>query len=388
MSTALAATLPGPAVPVAGCLLVQVAARESLDVLRLADRPGSGVVFTGAGAIEALHAARRQGFSRPLLADRRRYAGTARARGTAPFAPSWLTGQRAAGVSAVLTDSGYIGDGDLDALRAVLRQAADAGPDVTAVLPLHPHWLRKDRRILIEEVTGHGVPIAVVLEHRGDPLALPAAAAGMKDLLRAVPSVAMLGAGVGAVAALAFGARWAAVGVRPSLRLLQPVATEEQAAARKNRWRPAPAEIIAAPVLSFAPVAEVVRAYRASPGNRAWACGCPSCHGRTPQWLESASVFDANAHTFGVLLGEADRLRGHDSAAARQRAWRERCDEALSRYGELGLAALGWEPPRLASAWATNTAATGGTGTSTGTSTAAAGVAAGAVEHAGLRSAG
>jgi hypothetical protein len=370
---ALAATLPEPAVPVAGCLLVQVAARESLDVLRLADRPGSGVVFTGAGAIEALHAARRQGFSRPLLADRRRYAGAARARGTAPFASSWLTGQRAADVSVVLTDSGYIGDGDLAALRAVLRQTAAAGPDVTAVLPLHPHWLRKDRRALIEEVTGHGVPIAIVLERRGDPLAVPAAVTGMKDLLRAVPSVALLGAGVGAVAALAFGARWAAVGVRPSLRMLQPTASEEQAAAHKIKWRPAPAEIIAAAVLSFAPVADVVRAYRASPGNPAWTCGCPSCHGRTPQWLESAPEFDANAHTFGVLLGEADRLRGHESAAARQRAWRGRCDEALSRYGELGLAALGWGPPRLAAAWAASPVETRSTGP---------------VEHAGLRSAG
>ncbi len=365
MGTAVAATLPAAAVPVAGCLLVQVAARESLDVLRLADRPGSGIVFTGAGAVEALHAARRQGFARPLLADRRRYAGAARTRGTAPFASSWLAGQRAADVPAVLTDSGYIGDGDLEALRAVLRQAAGAGPDVTAVLPLHQHWLRKDRRTLIAEVIDHAVPIAVVLEHRGDPLAAPAAVKGVADLLHAVPSVALLGSGVGAVAALASGARWAAVGVRPSLRQLPPVTSEEQAAPRKTRWRPAPAEIIAAPVLSFAPVTDVVRAYQATPANPAWACGCPSCHGRTPQWLGSAPAFDANAHTFGVLLGEADRLRGYEPGPAMQRAWRERCDEALSRYSELGLAALGWDPPRLASAWASSP-----------------------VEHAGLRSAG
>jgi hypothetical protein len=367
MSTAVAATLPDAAVPVAGCLLVQVAARESLDVLRLANRPGSGIVFTGAGAVEALHAARRQGFARPLLADRRRYAGAARTRGTAPFASSWLAGQRAADVSAVLTDSGYIGDGDLEALRAVLRQAAAAGPGVTAVLPLHQHWLvqRKDRRTLIAEVIDHDVPVAVVLEHRGDPLAARVAAAGLKDLLHAVPFVALLGTGVGAIAALASGARWAAVGVRPSLRQLPPTTSEEQAAPRKTRWRPAPTEIIAAPVLSFAPVADVVRAYQATPANPAWVCRCPSCHGRTPQWLGSASAFDANAHTFGVLLGEADRLRGHEPGPPRERAWRERCDEALSRYRELGLAALGWDPPRLASAWGTSP-----------------------VEHAGLRSAG
>jgi hypothetical protein len=353
MTAALAVTSPGDVAPAAGCLLVQVAARESLDVLRLADRPGSGAVFTGAGAIEAVHAARRQGFPRPLLADRRRYAGAARSRGTAPFAASWLTGQRAADVSVVLTDSGYIGDGDLDALRAVLRQAAAAGPDVTAVLPLHQHWLwRKDRETLIAEVINHGVPVALVLEHRGDPLAVPKMVAGLIDLLHSAPSVALLGSGVGAIAALAFGARWAAAGVRPSLRQWHPVTSQEQVQARKNRWRPAPFEIIATPVLSFAAVADVVKAYRAARDNPVWACACSSCRGRTPQWLESASVFDANAHTFDVLLGEADRLRAHDPGPAREHAWRERCGSALRRYDELGLAALGWDPPRPASAWA------------------------------------
>jgi hypothetical protein len=200
--------------------MVQVAARESLDVLRLADRPGGGLVFTGAGAIEAVHAARRQGFGRPMLTDRRRYAGVSRVRGTARLARSWLTGQRDANVTAVLTDSGYIGDGDTEALRAVLRQAADAGPDVTAVLPLHPHWLRKDSETLAAEVIAHDVPVALVLERHGDPLATHGAVAGVIDLLRTVPSAALLGAGLGALAALAFGAQWAAVGVAP-----QPAAT-------------------------------------------------------------------------------------------------------------------------------------------------------------------
>ncbi|HKB30116.1 MAG TPA: hypothetical protein VKD26_04695, partial [Streptosporangiaceae bacterium] len=176
-----------------GCLTVQVAAREPLEALRLGDRPGGGIVFTGAGAIEAVHAAHRQGFSRPMLTDRRRYAGAARARGTAALARSWLAGQRAANVAAVLTDSGYIGEGDLAALRAVLRQATEAGPDVTAVLPLHPHWLHQDRETLVAEVIEHGVPVALVLEHRGDPLATPRAVAGLINLLRAVPSAALLG---------------------------------------------------------------------------------------------------------------------------------------------------------------------------------------------------
>ncbi len=351
MGSASATAQVPAAMPVTGCLMVQAAARESLEVLRLADRPGSGVVFTGAGAIEAVHAARRQGYARPMLTDRRRYAGASRIRGTVAVTQSWLTGQRDAGIAPVLTDSGYIGDGDLEALRAVLRNAADAGPDVTAVLPLHPHWLRQDRERLIAEVLVHGLPVALVLEHAGDALATPRAAGGLIALLRAAPSLAVLAAGVGALGALALGAQWAAVGVRRSLRHLLPATSEEKPAARRSRWQAARPEIIAAPVLSLATVAMVVHAYEATPDNAAWACHCASCRGRTPDWLSSASVFDANAHTFDVLLGAADRLRGRDGPA-REQAWRTMCREALDRYGELGLAALGWEPPRLMSAWA------------------------------------
>lgn len=355
MGSAPAQTQPEPAAPVDGCLLVQAAAKESLDVVRLADRPGSGLVFTGAGAVEVVHAARRHGYRQPILTDRRRYAGAARIRGTAQFAPAWLTGQRDAGVTPVLTDSGYIGEGDLEALRAVLGQAADAGPDVTAVLPMHAHWLRQDRKTLIEEVGAHGVPVAVVFEHRSDPLATPGGVAGLIDLLRQAPSVALLATGVGALAALAFGARWAAVGVRSSLRHLRPVTSEEEATPKRARWRPAAPEIVATPVLSFASVAEVLRAaeaVRAADGDAGWACPCSTCHGRTPQWLASASGLEANAHTFDVLLGHACRLLRRSPGPARERAWREVCRAALDRYHKLGLPGLGWEPPRFVTAWA------------------------------------
>jgi hypothetical protein len=337
----------------AGGLLLQVAAKEPLDVLGLADREGGGLVFTGAGAIEAVHAARRQGFGRRMLTDRRRYAGATRVRGTAPLSAAWLAGQRDAGVSPVLTDSGYIGDADIDALRSVLRQAADAGPDVTAVLPLHAHWLRKDRKSLAAEIAAHGVPVALVLEHHGEPLASAAAAAGLAGILRARPGqAALLGAGAGALAALAFGASWAAVGVRRSLRQLHPMTSEEEPAPRGRRWRPAAPEIIATPVLSFAPVTDVMRAYSAASDKRAWACRCASCHGRTPDWLAQASAYEANAHNTGVLYDHAGRLMSCDPGPARQEAWRTECGRALQRYGELGLAALGWGQPRFLAAWA------------------------------------
>jgi hypothetical protein len=346
---------PLSAEPTPGRLLLQVAAKEPLDVLGLADRHGGGLVFTGAGAIEAVHAARRQGFMHPLLTDRRRYAGNSRVRGTAPFAQSWLAGQRQAGITPVLTDSGYIGDGDVTALRAVLRQAAEAGPGVTAVLPLHPHWLRRDAGRLSAEITAHGVPVALVLEHRGDPLGAPEAVTGLIELMNQTQPVALLATGIAALAALAFGAAFAAVGVRGSLRHLHPATSEDEPGARKARWRPAAPEIVAAPVLTFAALPAVVHACLAaekSSGKRAWECHCASCQGRTPEWLASASALDASSHNFDVLSGHARRLLRCDRGPARRRAWQAQCREALRTYDELGLAALGFEPPRLLSACA------------------------------------
>jgi len=336
-------SLPAPE-PVAECLLIQVAAKEPFEVLRLADRPGSGVVFTGAGAIEAIQATRRHGWKRPLLADRRRYTGPARVRGTVGFAPSWLAGQRDAGVSPVLTDSGYVADGDVTALLAILGQAAEAGPDVTAVLPLHERWLHEGRATLIAEVIAHDVPVALVLERADDPLATAQAMAGLTDLLRSASSVALLGAGIGGLAALAFGAQWAAVGVRASLRSYRPADCEPGSPRRRRRWRPAPREIVAAPVLSFSPIDAVVSACAASGANVGWACRCSSCQGRTPEWLASAAALDADAHTVDVLLRHAERVRRHTPGPAREQAWRRQCRQALGRHDELGLAALGWQP--------------------------------------------
>ncbi|HUK72114.1 MAG TPA: hypothetical protein VLW50_25655 [Streptosporangiaceae bacterium] len=73
----------------------------------------------------------------------------------------------------------------------------------------------------------------------------------------------------------------------------------------------------------------------------AWACRRSSCRRRTPDWLSSASVFDADARSFDVLLGGAEHLRSRDDGAAREQAWRAMCREAPDRYGERGLAALG-----------------------------------------------
>jgi hypothetical protein len=149
MSSAPVAGRGQPAGLLTEGLLVQAEPRDLEAVLALADRDEGGLVMTGRNAVEACGSARQRGFSRLLLADRRRYAGNAKALGTAPLTKGWLDGQAAAGTVAVLTDSGYIGQGDQMALQSVLDQAAAADTDVVAVLPLHIGWLGADRNILL-----------------------------------------------------------------------------------------------------------------------------------------------------------------------------------------------------------------------------------------------
>lgn len=336
-----------PATPdlLAGRLLVQATARD-LDVPRLADREGSGLVFSGEGAIAAARATRRRGFGRPVLVDRRRYAGNSRVRGTAPLSSRWLADQRDLDVAAVLTDSGYIGAGDEQALTSVLGQAAAAGGEVTAVLPLHMRWLRQDLKKLIFEIVHHEVPVALVLEHPKDPLGTRVAVSGLVELLRTEASVALLGGDVSALGAIAFGARWAAVGMRTNLRHLYPRTHPDRG------WHPSGARsALVDAALSIVTVDRILAAWAAAPDAAVWRCPCGTCHERTLDWLQTASEVETNAHTFELLLDRRDELVRTEPGRPREEYWRERCRHALHLYDELGLEELGWDPPAFLRAW-------------------------------------
>jgi len=130
--------------------------------------------------------------------------------------------QRRLGAATVLTDSGYIGERNLTALTSVLSQAADAGDDVTAVLPLHKSWLRTHADLLSVEIRRYGVPVALVVEDPKDPFDAVDALRGLVEVLRSGASVALLCTDMSGLGALCFRAQWAAIGVRSSPRHLYP----------------------------------------------------------------------------------------------------------------------------------------------------------------------
>jgi hypothetical protein len=334
-------------------LLVQ-AGPADLDVARrLADQDGSGLVLTGERAVELCRARWRDSFSRPLLADRRRYAGRARSRGTDRLTDSWLSGQQAAGVAAVLSDSGYIGEGDEESLTSVLSQSARAGAAVVAVLPLHISWLGNGLKKLTAEVNEHDIPVALVLEHKDDPLGTRRAVKGLIDFLAGteVP-VSMLCCDISALSALAFGADWAAVGVRSGLRHLYP------SNGRSGFGRGPSVSALVRPMLSIVTVEKIGEAWAATHEDPEWVhdiwtCACRTCGGRTLEWLAWASEAEANAHTFELLAELRDGLAGLTASQDRQRSWTSKCNMAVNRYDELRLdSRVGWRVPGYLRSWA------------------------------------
>lgn len=154
-------------------------------------RPGAGVVVTGLAACDAARCTRRRWLG-PLLADRARYVGAARTLACAPLSRAWIDAQRDAHVTVPLTDSGYVGPSDEAGLVNVLTSAAGLGGDVVAVLPVHRRWLSHDVELLNRHVNAHGVPVALVIEHSGDPCGTRAVVAGLTRFLTSTTAPVLL----------------------------------------------------------------------------------------------------------------------------------------------------------------------------------------------------
>lgn len=335
--------------------MVQCSVAESHSALMLADRPSTGVVLTGPRVKQRevrafADVAGRAG--RPLLVDAAGYAGAARKLGSARFDPAWLRLQRDTGLP-VLSDSGYIGEGDEPALRSVLGQARAAG-DVIATLPLHAGWWLDPARglpNLLDRVHDAGVPVALVLEHRDDPYGVRRTLRGVLALLQIGVPVLQLRCDVSGLGLLCHGAHAAAIGTSTSRRHLYPRSTSG------GGGRPASVATLVRDCLSFVTVERIAFAVAADPDNSLWtACVCPSCKGRTLDTIAQAPEHERASRAFGhavhVLFELRDDLIGRATGpAARQVSWREHCSSAVVRYSELHDSGQEWRRPAFLTQW-------------------------------------
>jgi hypothetical protein len=339
-------------------LLVQCRPTEAATALDLAQNSGSGVVVTGARdrrtVLTLAHLAHRRRV--PMLFDSDRYSGASRRRATARFDPAWLDLQREADLP-VLTDSGYVAPDDVEGLEAVLGQARALG-DVIATLPLNAGWWFDPRHglpHLLDRVHAAGVPVALVLEHPGDPYSVARTLSGVLELLRVGVPVLQLRCDVSGLGLLCHGAHAAAIGTGSSLRHLYP----------QTKGGPPPGPRVPSTVvrdcLSFHTIDRIARAVAADPDSLLWTgCPCPTCNGRTLDHIATAPDHEQAPRAFGhalhMLFALRDGLVGQPvhraiDAIARQESWREQCSSAAFRFDEIHEAGQTWRVPAFLRNW-------------------------------------
>lgn len=333
-------------------VLVHCDRSEFSDALAVLDRPNTGLVVARPRAreIRALaHAADDHGVV--LLTDAERYAGIKnRTAAGERFDTDWIARQRDAGLP-VLTDSGYIGEGNIAGLRSTLHQAKSIGGCI-ATLPLHTSWLdpRGGLDCLVDHVAAAGAPIAVVLEHANDPYSVRATLQGMLTLLTVGVPVIQLRSDVSGLGVLCHGAAAAAIGTRTKLRHLAP------AKPGGGGGRTPSVATIVRDLLAYVSVDRIATAFANDPDDSLWnACECPSCNGRTLDTFARLPSPEKSQRAFGHAVHVALDLRDHllhdADPTTRQLSWRAHCDSALVRYLDLRARGESWTAPRALRHW-------------------------------------
>jgi hypothetical protein len=345
----------GIATPLEGALLVQCAPGQALRAAEVADRAGGGVVISGPGAPAQAETLRRRGAAFPVLCDAQRYTGSKRAFASADFSTQWLAVQRRLR-GPVLTDSGYVAKHDLTGLRSILRRTLSLGDNTFATLPLHADWLKdqQDREVLLREVSFARVPVAVALEHAGDPLGVQQVLRGLLALLATDVPVLLLRSDVSAIGALCHGAHAAAVGTTTALRHIYPLPKPGAG----GGGRKAGVAVFVPHLLSYLGADKVAGAVQRTPDlSHLWACECTACGGRTMDHFATITDEAERADVaFRHSLELLHRLRAevtapHLTDSDRALAWHEHCAAAADLHLEIGTELFGWRPPTFLTAW-------------------------------------
>jgi hypothetical protein len=342
-------------------LFVQVDAPAYADALECSDRPGGGLILSKDNALTVAEYIVDQGrYQRPVLADRRRYAGKNRRFASDAFDTTWLARQQRLGLPAFLPDAGYVGEGDEAGLVSILNRVADLGPGVVAPLALHLDWLHPKRDLgrLSDHVQNVGVPIALALEHSDDPLSARYAVHGLVRILELPVQTILLGCDVSAIGALCFGATAAAVGTTTGLRHIYPMPKDD--AKGGFGGTPKPAAVVRG-CLSYVWLDKIALAVQADRDNKMWECTCRVCGGQTLDWLGSAPEPETVAfqHSLEMLYQIRRDLMGRDTiagselatSAERRQSWIAQCDSALFQHEAVLSTMYRWDPPKTLGNW-------------------------------------
>ncbi|MEU3544858.1 hypothetical protein [Streptomyces paromomycinus] len=233
------------------------------------------------------------------------------------------------GASTALTPTGYLRQGDLDALMAAARQVqALDHPRVIFAVPVDVAWLRGDAvKRLISVLHAVSGAKALMLGGQIDPLArFPEAVGNLVRIVRQVPGVALLRTDLAAFGALAHGAAFTAFGTTSGLRHIVP---PPQPAKTSRNGGPNSPHVLVPDLMAFFLGRKIADRYASTQPPL---CSCAACQGRGLDTFATMSEQKAAAaHNAAALTGWARQL---DAVVASQRAgwWQRRCQRAIDHY--------------------------------------------------------
>lgn len=319
-------------------LLAHASPAEACELASVGATVGGGLVVSGdrdaKTIIRHLYA---RGFRQPLLPDRQRYKGRKRLPAAHPFDSNWISWQRDLGLPIIVPDAGYVAEGDLLGLRAVLRNSA-AVPGAIAPLALANWWLYGvGLSLLLAELSDVPVPIAVIIEHGADPFSARRILLGLLAVIRTGIPVVPLRCDVSSIGLLAHGAWAAGYGSTTALRHLYPVRDGGGgggSAGKESAFWPAGLALHYRDLLHDAVMA--------SPNDARWICDCQICAGGRLDRLAMAAVYEVHRHNLACLLELRHQITGLRARVDRVRMW-----SALCRDGEHAHAAVSTGPVAL-----------------------------------------
>ncbi|GAA4242448.1 hypothetical protein GCM10022254_75480 [Actinomadura meridiana] len=247
-----------------------------------------------------------------------------------------LDEQRRRGADLAIAPTRYVQAGDSDALKAIMRTAAELErDDVLIPLPVAVTWLMNDqRRQLAAVIRRIPHPVALILGGQRDPLRhFTDAPQNLRAVLADLHEVGPVGlwrTDLAGFDALAHGAAFAGIGAGGSVRHLVPAGERAESAERAGgpNW---PSVLVPdLMIYKRADTLERIYANDTAPPCTCRRCGnspLPSFHGAT-----DAIKADAHAHNTATWTAWLPNFLGNTGLSARQAWWRTRCRRAVDAH--------------------------------------------------------
>lgn len=286
-----------------------------------AARLAGSLTVSGPGGPTIVRRLRAEGLDVPVRFDGTGYDGEQR------LDPSeWVGAQREADAAELFLPGVLVlwdrGDDELllDIVREQTRIASELGAGL--LLALDVRWIARKADELIEVLKAAQRPIAIVMVHRGDPLSIAGAVAGLRRLASRVKGLSILRSDHGAIGALAFGASHAAIGLTTTTRHYAPSST------RPWRRRDNSPRLFVRSHLDWFLASDI--AGWASTGG-GFECTLACCLGQSlARFLDAGE--DHDVHNMTALADFADRIVLADRSD-RGAEFLSCCSAATSRYG-------------------------------------------------------